>query len=395
MSLNSNISKAIFSKTSFADCAGSVGITLFGETVFLPFFLKDGEFYPFDRIVYKKEEVAFSRENLAKILTAVYKAKGDPTKQDNITPWAGLADADNNTRNDNGFLDDLLKIRDTMAFIGANPNNRDNGTITVAAVMDDLLEKTAQIKIVSDEDIANLSVLISEKIADANNSHLEKLAAEDFSDADAFAKNVFNTLEDLCFVPVQQIEDGGNAVLFENANNTFKETNAKVFRKICSLAKEPTKVGSDLILMTSDGRYKRLAQTAKAMVSPSDTDFDLSKTTIETAISGDTQNKFFLIQTKDSVSLPMLIKFKSEKESYVPANIAVLYDQKSDKDMSANLSGSVFAAKIITCKECEVGNDASFDRHYEIRHKTGVIMETTGPGVYATDFARTVLYPVS
>jgi hypothetical protein len=248
------------------DAHGTVILKLYEANIELPFLIKDGEFMPFDFIQMKGQRAPYSRENLAKVLLSIDRIHNDPGAMNPDSPFEKL-DEPVTEITDAGFLGNTLRIQEQAI----NPS-RDRGEIMVRSEeLDNLLEKTASIKAVTEQDLSGLEKFLTEKFAKEFIDEMEKIAAEDTTDMENTIALVFENLKNLPFTDINTLPNGTKFVFPEKTGTDvnlvkavlFKEPVKPQYNNRNGSTREMGLIPDTAIVVTEDGRFMILKNRAK------------------------------------------------------------------------------------------------------------------------------------
>jgi len=270
------------------DAHGVVTLKLFGAKIELPFIIRDSEFMPFDIIQMKEDRIPYSRENLGKIFMAIERIAKNPDALNEHNPFVGLDDAVTEIT-DPGFLGNTLRIRE-QAYERRGVN-RGEIVVSAAEKIDELLEKTANIKPLHKQDFEKIEKLLIDKYAKEFIDEMEKIANEDISTMQSHIKDVFQELKELQFEDVNSMPNGTKIVFPEKKGSEINMVNAIVLREVITpkydrgkklLVQEP----NSILIITEDGRFKKLRDRSKFYGIKKDGDWALKATPISTMKEG-------------------------------------------------------------------------------------------------------------
>lgn len=262
------------------DGKGSVNITYQTKSISLPILVQSGEMFPFDVIESEGQRVPFSRENLAKVITGIVKWHKDLESGIHGTNdgFKGLEEPLNASTTP-GFMGDVMAIRDQ------HMQKRGPSNITAVASeygLDNLLEKTAKMSEITNEEAKAIADVLNEKIYKQAQEKIAQLEKEDaeFEKIAAEEEEKLNEVEELPFRDISECKHE-DIVMFseETKPGEFQTTKAIVFKTFKKL-KDDTKPMT--ILLSTDGRMKILKPGEKfeCVISPNET-FKVSKTNVE------------------------------------------------------------------------------------------------------------------
>lgn len=166
-------------ESNVVDAKGSVGIKIGPKVLNVPFLIRDGELNTFDVLEMDGVRVPYSRENLRKVVHGIEVAVaqggqvGATNSQGLPSPFKGLSKK-HTVITSPGFLGDALSIRNTVGRQRVTPLN----TTADEKFFNELLEKTASMKPVSEEDVEKLAARATNVKKHHVKRQLDKIAAD-------------------------------------------------------------------------------------------------------------------------------------------------------------------------------------------------------------------------
>ena len=167
----------------------------------LPFIYRDNTIEPFEVIQIEGRRIPYSREALVKTLQAI--GKNYHKQQDG--PYLGLADR-TNPATSNGFMGDVLRVRE----LTSNNNTKSylaSGTKLATEQIEQMFDKVASLKELTDSDIKDLLTVMSKSVADKALKTVDK-ENEDYKKEVIDNVKIITELEDIRFSTVDSVEDG-------------------------------------------------------------------------------------------------------------------------------------------------------------------------------------------
>lgn len=288
---------------------GVANVKLNGQKVSIPFQIVDGEISDFTEMKVGNESIAYNKQSIGKVSQ---KSKEDADKNNS---FIGTAKIDNENT-DRGFLDEVIKIRDS--HISKQTNTNAGRYITASEACDEMLNKTAEIKEVDKNSYAAVETMVRERVASTVADKLEKIASIDIDGKISHAQEVFAKMERLPLKSVHSMKHG-QTILFPEINGSeVSMTTGIVFKKI---DKDFYKIGgrcsyppvtSDYvtIVMSHDGRIALLGsgQTMLALEDDS-AKFKLPTTKIRATMPGET----YLAVVGNTVVAPFFVQDRLER----------------------------------------------------------------------------------
>lgn len=197
-------------------------IQLKDSKISVPFQVVDGEISDFSEIKVGKDSIAYSKQSIGKLLEHAKKS-GD------TGAFIGTSKTDNEST-DRGFLEDVIKIRDN--HVSKQTNTSAGRYITASEACDEMLDKTAGIKEINEQNYATIEVMVREKVASAVVDKLEKIASIDIDKKVSHAQEVFSKMENLPLKSVHTMKHGQKILFPEVKGNEISMTPGIVFKKI-------------------------------------------------------------------------------------------------------------------------------------------------------------------
>lgn len=233
------------------NATGTVDINYKGALIQIPFMLRDKEILPFDTIQMGAESAVYTRDNMRNILLNLKgmserKVDAGPIVNENrdIESYVGVEKPYTLTT-DTGFMGDMLQIQ-TMLGQNSSPH------YVHAAAVNDLLEKTANIKKVS-VDYRGLEAELKRRIT----PEAEKLASADHvedEDSRLEKKALLDQFNDEVVADVQILDNGDFFLFTEKDGMSITETVGVIFKVLSSVEG----VLDLRLVITADGRLKLL-----------------------------------------------------------------------------------------------------------------------------------------
>lgn len=262
------------------DGKGSVNISYQTKSISLPILVQNGDMFPFDVIESEGQRVPFSRENLAKVITGIVKWHKDLNQNTEglSDGFKGVAEPLNPSTTP-GFMGDVMAIRDQ------HMQKRGPSNLTAVANeygLDNLLEKTAKMSEITNEEAMAIANVLNEKIYKQAQEKFAELEREDleFEKTAAEEEDRLKEMEELPFRDISECKHE-DVVMFseETKPGEFQTTKAIVFKTFKRLKDE---VKPMTILLSTDGRMKVLKPGEKfeCVIAPNET-FKVSKTNVE------------------------------------------------------------------------------------------------------------------
>lgn len=241
-----------------ADAVGSVNIKFLSKVIELPFMIIDGELVPFDVIQIEGQRVPYSRENMQKVLYGLERWHEKKQKEESDDPFVGLADRVNPSTSP-GFLGTVLRIRDQAVATGGGPTANGSQYIYAGEFVDDLLEKTANLKELTIENMKQLEQEFGKKAYEAVKADFEKIAAEKPEPSENL--KLFEKMKNLQFENAIDLPNGTIIAFPEKDGNMISMVNGVVVDNYMSFAdKMPNKVK---MVVTQDARIKILSNAER------------------------------------------------------------------------------------------------------------------------------------
>ncbi len=296
------------------DAHGVVTLGLHQAKIELPFLIRDSEFVPFDVIQMKGERVPYTRENLAKVLIGIDKVANNPQILNPYNPYVGV-DKPVNPTTDHGFLGNVLQIRD-QAMVGQSDRR---GEILVTAEeeqIEELLEKTAQIKPLYDQDFNKIHQFLLNKYADEFIDEMEKIATAETIDIENHVKLVLGKLKDLPLVDVNTLPNGTKIEFPEKKDNDINMTKAIVMKEVITPDYNRSKELKTMfeikkvLVITEDGRFITLKDGAKFYALRKDGEWKLPTVSINAM----KPNNIYTAIIGDKATLPFIVRSSHHTE---------------------------------------------------------------------------------
>lgn len=287
---------------------GVANIDLKGQKISIPFQIVDGEISDFTEIKVGNESAAYNKQTIGKIL------KNSQSAVEDSEAFVGTS-KHHNESTDKGFLDEVIKIRDT--HVSKQTNTNAGRYVTASEACDEMLNKTAGIKPVNENDYAAVEAIIREKVASAIGDKLEKIASINIDKQISHAQEIFARMERLPLKSVHTMKHGQTILFPEINGNEVSMTAGIVFKKIdkdyYKSASRYTPVTSEYttIVMSYDGRIALLGSGQVMLALEDDSaKFKLPVTRMKAVMPKET----YLAVTGDSVVAPFFVSDRREKQ---------------------------------------------------------------------------------
>lgn len=286
------------------DAEGSVNIQLKTKVIHLPILIQNGELLPFDVIESEGQRVPFSRENLAKIVSGIERWHREQEQNNSGMSSDGFKGVEPplNPATTPGFMGDVMSIRDQ------HMQKRGPANLTTVASefgLDNLLEKTAGMKEMSNEEAQAIANSLNKKAYEKQKAYFDKLASED-AEFEKIARVETEKLAEIEELPFRDISEckHEDIILFseETGEGEYATTKAIVFKNFKKIKEE---VKPMTIILSTDGRMRVLQPGEKfeCVISPNET-FKVSKKDFATL---DHDDVFIAIDGAD-VFVPMAVE---------------------------------------------------------------------------------------
>ncbi|MEG0728230.1 MAG: hypothetical protein RR420_01270 [Anaerovoracaceae bacterium] len=167
------------SKGYISDATGLIKIKMGKAMPEIPFLIRDGELFPFDIIQMNGERAPFTRDNLKKTIYGVDKVNNQKREGAALDPFESV-DKVITPATSTGFLGDVLYIRDQNRSSTVNGNNY----VTASDdFLNSLIEKTANMKELTIDDIKLIKEAMEKKDNKDISTGADILAADDAKSA--------------------------------------------------------------------------------------------------------------------------------------------------------------------------------------------------------------------
>lgn len=253
---------------SLENATGVVHLLYNNADIMLPYMIRDRELLPFDVLQIGKERGVYTRNNLKKVLFGIQAQVQQGQLNNPFSPYKGV-DKHINQLTDHGFMRDVLRVQELATNY---PVTNSSSDLTASELIDDLLEKVANLKPV-DINYTKYSFDLQEqfrheedKIASIEETEEEKIAAE--LRAGTLASK---------YLDVHHVPTGANVMLPDKDGSIILNLKAKVFKEIIG-AKQ---LGFNRVLMiTIDNRFADIRNYERTLVQVDDNDWDFKTTSI-------------------------------------------------------------------------------------------------------------------
>lgn len=239
------------------DAQGNVNIQIMSKVVQLPILIQNGELLPFDVIESEGQRVPFSRENLAKVIGGIARWHKEQEQGNNGLSSDGFKGVEPplNASTTPGFMGDVMSIRDQ------HMQKRGPSDLTSVANeygLDSLLEKTASMQELTDEEAQAIADVLNKKAYEKAAEYFDKLAKEDeeYEKTASEETEKLAELEEIDFIDISECKHE-DIILFseETKEGEYTTTKAIVFKNFKKIKED---VKPMTILLSTDGRMRVL-----------------------------------------------------------------------------------------------------------------------------------------
>lgn len=238
------------------EAKGMVTIKFLDAEIELPFMFIDGELVPFDVIQMNGQRVPYSKENLQKIFCGLEKMEREKDDAGYDKPYIGLEKRINPSTAP-GFLGSTLRIREQALRQGGV----DRDWVYASEFTDELLEKTANMKELTIEDLEKLEAEFAKKAYVEVEDEMEKIANEKITSEDVENIKLFEKVKELQFDNAYDLPNGTVIGFPERHDDEIVMTYGIIIDNFLGFAKLfPKKVK---MVLSQDNRIKVLSQSEK------------------------------------------------------------------------------------------------------------------------------------